>query len=303
MKNHLRLIVLFGSATLLSGAAFLVACSDDTSVTTDAGTDGGLEAKSDAPVSSDGGTDTGVDASFDGGFVLDTFDELMATELCKSLARCCYGTTTPAEGGIDGGSFDRASCETQFGKLGFEGSNISTFRDGGNVNLNQAAADNCITKIKAATCNLPGSEFKAIRDACFSVYTGKLGASAACKGSSECQLGFFCKGANSDGGSGVCTAIRAVNGPCGDFSDDPVAADEACSYRRGGAPGNYCKFYEFDGGAYLDAGDWKCTAPLGAGSACATSLWCDQSICDISIAPTCVTPDKYFDQTCSVFVK
>lgn len=301
MRNHLRLIVLVGSAALVSGAAFLVACSDDTSVTTaDAGTEGGPDAKSDGPVSGDGGTDTGVDAHFDGGFVLDTFDQQMATELCKSLARCCYGTTTPAEGGVDGGSFDLAACEVQYGRIGFEGSNLATLRDGGNVLLDQVQADLCISRIKAASCNLPGTEFAQIRDACFSVYTGKLGASAACKGSSECQAGFFCKGAV-DGGAGVCTAIRAVNAACGDFTDDPVYGDEACSYRRGGAPANYCKFYDFDAGDYLEAGAWKCTAPGAAGSVCATSLWCDKSLCDGT--STCITPEKYFDQRCQTFVK
>ncbi len=301
MKNHLRLIVLLGGASLVSGAAFLVACSDDTSVTTDAGTDGGPDAKSDGPASSDGSTDGGADSSFDGGFVLETFDNQMATELCKSLARCCYGSTAPADGGIDGGSFDLAACETQYGRIGFEGSNLATLRDGGNVNLDQVQADLCITRIKAASCNLSGTEFGQIRDACFSVYTGKLGASAACKGSSECQTGFFCKGSTSDGGSGVCTAIRAVNGPCGDFTDDPVFGDEACSYRRGGAPANYCKFYDFDAGAYLDAGDWKCTAPGAVGTICATSLWCDKSLCDVN--SSCTTPEKYFDQRCTSFVK
>jgi hypothetical protein len=306
MRNHLRLIVLAGGATLIAGAAFLVACSDDdTSVTTDSGIDGGADSRSDAPVTTDsGGGDTGVDSSFDGGFVLDTFDQQMATELCKSLARCCYGTATPApDGGADGGTFDMAACEVQYGKLGFEGSNISTLRDGGNVSLDQVAADSCLNKIKAASCNLPGPEFKQIRDACFSVYTGKLGANAACKGSSECQVGSFCKGAV-DGGAGTCTAIRAVGAACGDFTDDPVLADEACSYRRGGAPANYCNFYDFTaaGDGTLDAGDWKCAAPLNAGASCANSLWCNQTLCDPG-SFTCVTPDKYFDQSCTRFVK
>jgi hypothetical protein len=303
MRNQLRLIVLLGGAALVGGAGVLVACSDDTSVTTDAGTDGGTDAKTDSPFPpTDGSTDAGKDSSFDAGFVLESFDEQIAIELCKSLARCCYGTTTPApDGGADGGTFDMAACTLQYGKLGFEGSNVSTLRDGGNVALDQVAADSCISKIKAATCNLPGTEFAQIRDACFAAYTGKLGASAACTGSSECQVGFFCKGAV-DGGAGVCTAIRAVNGPCGDFTDDPVAADEACSYRRGGPPANFCKFYDFVGGGTLDAGDWKCTAPGAANADCANSLWCNNTICD-SNTLKCVTPEKYFDQTCTLFVK
>lgn len=301
MRNHLRLIVLVGGASLVAGAAFLVACSDDTSVTADAG---GGDAQSDAPIGVDGPVppvDAGPDSPFDGGFVLDTFDQVLATELCKSLSRCCYGTATPGDGGADGGTFDMTSCTTQYGRLGFEASNLATLRDGGNVALNQVAADTCINKVMAMSCDLPGAEFKALRDACFAVYTGKLGAGATCKGSTECTAGSFCKGDVSDGGTGVCTAIRAVNGPCGDFTDDPVSGDKACSYRGGGAPGNYCEFYDFDGGAYLDAGDWKCKPPRPVNTDCATSLWCDQSICGQDYK--CVTPDKYFDLNCTTFVK
>jgi len=293
--------MLVGGAALVAGAGFLVACSDDTSVTTTDG--GGPDGQADGPILPDGAPlpDAAPDAAFDGGFVLDTFDGVVAIELCKSLARCCYGTTTPGDGGADGGTFDMNACVDKFGKLGFEGSNISpALRDGGNVALDQLAADNCVNKVKAASCNLPGPEFKQIRDACFAVYTGKLGASSVCHLNAECQKGFFCKGSDDDGGAGVCTAIRALGGPCGDFTDDPFIADKACSYRGGGAPPAYCNFYDFDGGAYLDAGDWKCTAAAGAGNFCANSLWCEQTICGAT--STCVTPDKIFDQSCGSYL-
>jgi hypothetical protein len=302
MKNQLRLFVLIGSASLAAAAGLLVACSDDTSV--NASTDGGPTFEtgtSDSPVI-DGGsnTDTGADAPFDGGFVLDTFDEVLATELCNSLSRCCYGTAAPAEGGADGGTFDMAACRTQYGRLGFEGSNVlSEIKDGGNVTLDQAAADNCIMKVKAVSCNLGGAEFKAIRSACFGAYAGKLAGSATCKDSIECQPGSFCK-IPGDAGTGACTPLRAVNGPCGDYTDDPARGDEACSYRRGGPPTNYCSFYDFDAGAFLPPAQWKCAAPVANGSTCATSLWCDQGIC--ADPGTCQSPDKYFDPTCQSFL-
>jgi hypothetical protein len=299
MKNQLRLFVLIGGASLVGGAAFLAACSDDTSVTTtDAGTDGPT---TDGPTPTEGGpgSDGGIDSGFDGGFVLDTFDEVLATELCKSLSRCCYGTPTPGDGGADGGTFDMKACVEKYGSLGFEGSNaLAALKDAGNVTLDQVAADSCVKKVQGISCNLPGAEFKAVRASCFSAYGGKLAAGATCKDSIECQTGAFCKGAV-DGGTGSCTAIRAVGGACGDFTDDPVLGDQACSYRRGGLPTNYCKFYDFDGGAFLAPADWKCAAPGAVGSDCATSLWCDQGICATG---KCVSPDKYFDQTCTRFL-
>ena len=127
MRNHLRLAFIVGSASLVLGAGLLVACSDDTSVseTGDAGTD----ARSDGPVVTEaGGNDAGADTAppFDGGFQVETFDNVLATEVCKSLARCCYGNPTPPDGGADGGTFDQKECEVKFGRLGFEGITFCT---------------------------------------------------------------------------------------------------------------------------------------------------------------------------------
>ena len=300
MRNVLRLAVALSAASIF-GAALLLACSDDTSVnaSTDGGTipvpDGG---GSDSPSAVDAGPDTSP--PFDGGFVVSTFDGVLVTELCKTLARCCYGTTMPAEGGADGGTFDTAACQTAYGMIGFEGSNADIqLRDGGNVVLDQVSADSCIKKIQAMTCNLPGSEFKAIRTACFGAYTGTVATGGACKASVECHQGFFCKINDADAGTGACTAIRAANGACGD--SDPNRADEACSYRAGGDTGNFCKFGDVATGTLLDAGDWKCTPSLAVGSDCATSLWCDQSLCsDLS---TCESPEMYFATSCAAYVK
>jgi hypothetical protein len=297
MRNQLRLLVLLGGASVVAGATFLVACGDDTSVTTDAGAD----AQSDAPTTDappgDGGADTAP--PFDGGFKVDTFDKTIAEEICKSLARCCYGNPTPPDGGVDGGSFDKGACEAAFIRIGFEGSNANTeFRDGGKVGLDQVAADSCITKIKAMTCDLPGAEFKTIRAACFSAYAGTVAAGGACKEAIECQPGHFCKGAG-DGGTGVCEALRPLNGNCGDFTTDPAQGDRACSYRAGGGTGNYCDFYDIGGGVERDPADWKCASAGAAGSDCASSLWCSDTIC--SGAGTCVTPDMYFAGACDFF--
>lgn len=298
MRNQLRLAVLLGGATIVAGATFLIACGDDTSVDTDSGADAQGDVNKADTSSGDGGADTAP--PFDGGFQVDTFDGVLATELCKSLARCCYGTATPGDGGADGGTFDQKACETTYGRLGFEGSNASTeFRDGGKVTLDQVAADSCINKVKAISCNLPGAEFKAVRSACFSAYTGKTAAGAPCKESIECQADHFCMGGE-DGGTGTCEPLRALGGNCGDFTTDPALGDQACSYRAGGNTGNYCKFYDIAGGAEIPPADWKCTAAGPAGSDCATSLWCDETLCNG--AGTCVTPDKFFDIGCGSFM-
>jgi hypothetical protein len=304
MRNSLRFAVALSGASMF-GVAFLVACSDDTSI--DPGTEAGVgpDATPDSPALQETGSDAGADTAppFDGGFMVGTFDDLLATELCKSLARCCYGTPTPAEGGADGGSFDLPACMKTAAQTGFQGSNVGAaqLRDGGNVVIDQVKADDCITKIKALACNLPGTEYAAARAACYGVYAGKVGVGSACKGSVECQRGFFCKG-QVDGGAGVCTAIRALGGPCGDNPDHPTEYEESCSYRGSADNGNYCRWYDFGANTDLDAGEWKCTAAGGAASACASGSWCKDTICDPG-SSTCKTPDRLFDEQCAQFIK
>jgi hypothetical protein len=301
MRNALRLVAAFGGASIF-GAAFLVACSDDTDINPVA--EGGAETGTDSPPGEtsviDGGPDTAP--PFDGGFVVDTFGDQVATELCKSLARCCYGSPTPADGGADGGSFDLAACMGQFSKIGFEGSIIGTeIKDAGNVVLDQVNADDCLKKITALTCNLPGPEFTAARAACFGAYRGKVLPNAACKSSVECSIGHFCNGAV-DGGSGVCNPLRPLNGACGDFTTNAFLGEEACSYRGSGDTGNYCKFKDFSGGgggSTLDAGEWKCAAAEGAGTSCANSVWCKATTCQVG--NVCATPDNYFQYSCDSF--
>lgn len=305
MRNALRLVVALSGASVV-GAVLLIACSDDTSV--NASADGGPAPGPDSSFDGGegGGGDGGADTSppFDGGFVLDTFDTRLATELCGSLARCCYGTTMPAEGGADGGTFDQTACVAHFERIGFQNSQLGTeIKDGGNVVLDQVSADDCITKIKGLSCDLPGPEFSAARAACFKVYSGKFAAGQACKGAVECQHGLYCKG-QVDGGAGVCTAIQALNGPCGANPSSDTEYEETCSYRGSGDTSNYCKFYEFTGpgAGDLDAGDWKCTAAAGMGAPCATGTWCKDTICD----PTtfaCTSPDQIFQQSCGAFLK
>jgi hypothetical protein len=298
MRNAFRLMVALSGAAVV-GAGALLACSDDTSV--NASTDGGPTPTPDSGIDSQPPTDSGADTSpFDGGFMVDTFDSVLADEVCKALARCCWGSATPDAGGADGGTFDDTKCKTMTQTYGFEGSNIGTeLRDAGNVTVDQVAADSCIQKVKAMTCNLPGTEFTQIRNGCYKAYQGKLGSGAACTGSIECQSGNFCKvGA---GGSGTCAPLRAVDAGCGDFTDKPALGEEACSYRAGGDTNAHCKFFDYTANALLDAGDWKCVPGLGVGGDCASSTWCTDSICEAN--NKCTSPDMYWGTSCDFFIK
>ena len=302
MRNSLRLMGALGGAAIF-GAALLLACSDDTNVspTTEAGTD----AKGDSPQADTSTVDGGPDTSppFDGGFVVETFDNVLADELCRSLARCCYGNPNPPDGGVDGGSFDVSACRATALKVGFQGSNLGTgaLRDGGNVTLDQVKADDCVNKIKALKCDLPGPEYAAARSACFMAYAGKLGASQACMGAVECQPGFFCKG-QLDGGPGVCTSVRPPGGACGDNPDSPTEYEEACSYRGSGANGQYCLWTNVTTGVDLAPADWKCSAANGVDAGCATGTWCKDSVCDPNKA-VCTSPERLFDNQCAQFIK
>lgn len=300
MRNALRLVLALSGASIV-GAGALLACSDDTSVnaSTEAGVPPGPDGGGLDSPSGDGGADTAP--PFDGGFVLDTFDTVLATEICKTLARCCYGTTTPAEGGADGGTFDMAACVALSVQNGFEGSNLGVeIKDAGNVTLDQVSADDCVNKIKALSCNVTGTDHAAAQAACFNAYSGKFTAGQPCKASVECQHGLFCNG-QLDGGSGTCAAIRGVGGNCGDNPDHPTLYEETCSYRASGDTGNYCRWHDFGTDMDLDAGEWKCASASDAGAPCETTNWCKNTICD-DTSFLCVSPDMLFATSCGRFV-
>jgi hypothetical protein len=103
-----------------------------------------------------------------------------------------------------------------------------------------------------------------------------------------------------DGGvatTGVCSPLRALNAPCGDFTTSAADGEEACSYRRSGNTGNHCDFNA------PDAGDWTCKAGLGLNAACQTGIWCSAAACDLDTL-TCTSPDNYWAAfgTCPYYV-
>lgn len=297
MKN-LRLIAWL-SIVVGSGAAVMLACtSEETSVTpdTDAGPDAASDAKVDSAVPP---ADAGVDAAE----VLKTFPERLAEALCRSQSRCCFGNPN-LDGGsaVDGGTYDRALCLKLGKQLGFEtsASGFGAARPQ-TVVVDQAKADECVQKVDALVCNTPGSVLAEVRSACFNAFQGQLAAGADCVNGVECAKGLFCTA--TDGGLGKCAALRAADGPCGDWTSDPNRAEEACSWRGGGEPGLHCETFDpTDAGDYTDAGTWKCKANVANGQPCNSSVWCAQGICDPSNSEyVCKDPLPYFG-SCSEFI-
>lgn len=300
--NKLRLIALTSAGLLVSTGALLIACSDDTSI--NPAVDGGrTETSTNETGTPDGGEDAKPDV-FDSGFKVDTFPKDLGEALCGAHARCCFGNAAlPAGAAVDGGTFDRTKCETFYRKFGLEGSDFGNeLLDGGNVELDDVKAADCIAKAKALTCDLSAADFQAARNACYGALKGKVSA-GACKGDIECAPGFFCKTAlgSEAGTSGTCTAIRPLGGACGDFGDQQTP-DPACSWRGSGDTKRYCAFADdVTSGTFKDAGDWKCANGLANGSECYLSTWCASGICDDGTLK-CKDPSTYFASSCTNYV-
>ncbi len=303
MKKKLRLVAFASAALALSSGGILIACSDDTSV--DPGKpDGGDASKIDSPV-----TDGGVDAADaadaadvqvpDSGYDPVTFTKAIGKALCLRLADCCFGDPNLADNApLDGGgTYLRATCENYYETDGLAGSNLGTAAlDGGNVELDHAKANECLAAIAALTCEPTPNSFVAARQACFGALKGKL-TTGTCKDGMECAQGYFCNRPTSDA-SGTCTALRPLNGPCGDFTTDPSVAPNACSWRSGGDTARHCSTME------ADAADWKCVGSQPPGSDCQDHAWCASGFCSNSLLGKCVSSTPLTDTIfhCPTFI-
>jgi hypothetical protein len=244
--------------------------------------------------------DTGVDSGYDAGLKTDTFDDDLANAMCDSLSRCCFGSVMPGDAGVDGGAFNRDSCLSFYRKFGFQGSNNGAeFKDAGNITLDQAAADDCLKKVKALTCDLPGTEFQAVRAACFGAYLGTIAEQGACSDNIECTPGTYCKKVPIDSDAGVCTKLTPTNGLCGS-TGKPALADQECSARQSGLP-NHCLFYNFADDTLLPTSEWKCVPPSDVGGGCVQNNWCQNSLCDDNTL-LCITPSNFFAPTCANYI-
>lgn len=312
MKN-LRLLA-FTSGSLLAFAGVLMACGDDDTAvvapgndaSTDTSIDRSIDTGTDGRNDGDAGRDATPDAPIaDAGLKLELFARDLANAVCDTLSRCCYGA--PSDGGAldGGGTFDRASCVNRYSRVGFEGS-LTGF-DGilSNASIDQQAGSDCLQKVRAMSCNLPGTEFRDIRGACFAAVKGKAAAGQPCKNSVDCAPGTYCQSA--DAGPGTCAPLVGSGGNCGyattgSLGSDINAGEQACSWRGGGETKLYCTAVDLASGPRPKS-DWKCAGALPNGSDCFDSRWCSDGICDPDTLK-CTSPVGIFPQAyCGTFVK
>lgn len=335
--SKLRLFVLSSFVSTGMAATLLVACSSDTSISvasevdadvdTDAQTKADATSKSDADVQKDSGEnedgsveddasqDAGPDAEeFDGGLTVESYVDLVATTLCSSISRCCFGPTPIPDGGaVDGGTYDSSACVGLSKDLGFDETNfgnkyVSTER----VTLNTAKASECLKKIEALSCSLGGTEIRAARAACYAAIAGKQGAGDPCTVSMECAQG-YCKPVDptanpTTANGGVCTSLVGANGKCGtsfttnDIDINAQYADEACSTRTSGDTGFHCGSYDYTLDDYPSQPDWKCVPNVANGEGCSTTRWCATGICDYADY-RCKDPVTFLGKSCPLLIK
>lgn len=327
--TKLRLVAFSAFGLLLASSSLLGACSDGDDPVAPADDGGARDSQStDVNVppgddddtdgsTPDGGTDGEVtDGGFDAGLTVETFAQAVATNLCTSIATCCFGGV-PADGGtVDGGTYDPTECLNLNRALGFESSNLGVATSSTvSFGLDQAKAVECLDKVAnlKSKCSLTGSDLRDARTACFNAFVGKLQPGQACNSSVECIKDTYCKPNNPAspfGSPGKCTALAGANGNCGgayvsnpqDDNVDQQYAEEACSYRSGGENGLHCSSYDYDEGDYRDRADWKCVTGVANGQGCSNTTWCATGICDPSDY-TCHDPLQLLGQFCGQLIK
>lgn len=309
--KKLRFIALTTVSSISIAALALIACSSDDTIVPITGEGGTIDSPTNDDSGSDGGTDAPVDV-FDGGFVQKDFDTRIAESVCRSLARCCFGSATPDAGSLDGGnSFDMTKCISTYRPLGFDRSNQDiTVADSGALVIDQQKAQDCVNGIEAITCNASAAGFRGLRQTCFDAVQGKGDVGSPCNFPIECKKGSFCKANDATaapGTAGTCTELRATDGNCGDINNDPLRADEACTTRGGGDTNRFCQIYDdFDQGTLLAPADWKCKDGVANGLQCALDTWCKDGICNPngSTPYTCVdTLEVFPSNICGQYIK
>ena len=324
--NRLRLLVFTSTSVLSLGGLILGACSSDDTIVpgTDSGdldAGGGKDsptANQDGNVPTDAPDDRGPDVKTvgDAGLNPQNFFGLVASKICGSLARCCYGNANVADGGaVDGGTFAGGRCGDLYRRIGFEGSSsgieVSLLA---NVEIDQAKAVACLDKLDALACSQTGATLQDARAACFDAVKGKLAANTPCRATIECGPALFCNPPSPDAGSadggiaGTCTPLRAQGQNCsiherGNDDEESQLNEVACSYRGGGAPQLRCDSYDFVAQAYRPRSQWTCQPTVANGQGCNTSVWCKEGVCNPDNNYTCQSPLPYFNQyVCGGFI-
>jgi hypothetical protein len=294
MKNLVRAAAILSGVVGLSGAAaaLAVGCGGDDTVVGYPG-DGGSEASVDS--SSDTSIpDSGSDAfSFDAGPPdLGKFYLQITQTGCAWLESCCGG---PAD-------FDMNSCLSSFspatGGFLFTSPVEDPIDGGGQVTLDTAQANQCLSLIQGLSCSAPftSTEMKAIRDACTGAIVGNIPAgSTGCQATIECQFPSHC-----EVDSGTCTAPYDAGAPCVAPGDSVLDSLSRCGRGYTGEP-RYCEVGDFD--TVLEAG--TCAAAGLNGAACISPYECQSWLCDVNSTSTCVDSAQIFQPgangTCAVF--
>jgi hypothetical protein len=148
---------------------------------------------------------------------------------CTGIANCC---------GVDGGTFDMATCESDWISNGWDltlPGNPAVY-DAGNLTFNAAQAANCVATLQTWPCGTFGAtDNQAIISACLNVLGGTIPiGGAGCLSSFECVNGAYCNGL-----TGTCTALVGSGGTC--------TSDEQCSYVEATQPALFCDLYPADG--------------------------------------------------------
>jgi|GEM_PF-5690453 len=269
---HLRKKLTFVAGMLAAAGAstgLLLACSDDSAVTTDGGvSEGGIVEGGGGDTSTpDGDTDTGTkDAGPDVVVVeagtLAEFITQNAKATCARYKDCC------APGA--GAAFDVAKCEADFAAFGWNQSlaTVTTagVADGGNLAFDPAAASQCLTAVRNMTCkNTPAAEYKNAWQKCLAAVKGTVAIGGACKSNVECATTAWC---DPDNNGGTCTALKA-NG-------------DACQVR--GLGGVECSYRSAGNSQCLDpnaTGTSTCQAPLANGEDCSFDWDCQSGACNV----------------------
>lgn len=271
------------------GTGVLIACSSDTSVSADAGPDGG----SDAPRSETSDNDTGIpDAGKDVVNVeagtLAEFIAANATATCTRYKECCGA-------GSDAGTFDTAKCLADFDKQGWDQSiaDLTTagVATGGKVTYDPVIGGQCLTTIRNMDCtNTTAAEYKTAWVKCYAAAVGTIATGGACKSNVECAVTGSC-----DPDAGTCTPLKAANDVCNPFTGD-------CSYRHAGT-----SVQCVDDGT----GTFKCLPPLANGKTCNFDWDCASGACSVralspdggNIVATCESTTDFLFGICDTYTK
>lgn len=285
----------------------------DTGTGTEGGTsDSGMKDASDGSAPSDA-SDAGFDADSsipvgepDSGTVAVNFKLEIAEAICRRTARCCFGDPN-LDGGtpVDGGTYQQQKCINTYLNSGYENSSPPATANVDRITYNKTAAEDCIAKIEAASCESTTLQQAAIRKACYDAIVGTQKPGEPCGNSPECQPGNFCN-LTLDAGAGeggACEQVRPAGASCGDWTSDSALAQHTCSYRYSGDPPRYCDFFDFQASAFRPREQWTCKPTVADNEKCANNEWCSSNLCSFP-GRTCVTTTNFFTQTsCSNFNK